>query len=62
VGQHLESSHLSQKRGLGNASGLLGAGGSVGAAITQAIFFTPASLTIAEGFKWMGINIFQGTS
>lgn len=50
------------KRGLGSASGLVGAGGSVGAAVTQAIFFTPDSLTDAEGFKWMGVMVICVTS
>ena len=37
------------RRGLGVATGLIGAGGNTGSAITQAIFFTSASMTIAEG-------------
>lgn len=43
------------RRGLGVASGLIGAGGNTGAAVTQAIFFTSNSMTLAEGFKWMGV-------
>ena len=50
------------KRGLGSASGMVGAGGNTGAAITQAIFFTSASMTTAEGFKWMGVMIISVTS
>lgn len=50
------------KRGLGSASGMVGAGGNTGAAITQAIFFTSASMTTAEGFKWMGVMIICVTS
>ncbi len=50
------------KRGLGNASGLVGAGGNTGGAITQAIFFTSASMTTAEGFLWMGVMIMAVTS
>ena len=45
------------KRGMGQVSGLVGAGGNAGAAVTQAIFFTPASLSVADGFKWMGVMI-----
>lgn len=45
------------RRGLGVASGLIGAGGNAGSAVTQAIFFTSASMTLAEGFKWMGVMI-----
>lgn len=37
------------RRGLGVATGLIGAGGNTGSAITQAIFFTSASMTVAEG-------------
>jgi len=50
------------KRGLGNASGLVGAGGNTGGAITQAIFFTSASMTTAQGFLWMGVMIMAVTS
>lgn len=42
------------RRGLGVATGLIGAGGNVGSAVTQAIFFTGVNMTVAEGFKWMG--------
>jgi NNP family nitrate/nitrite transporter-like MFS transporter len=50
------------KRGLGSASGMVGAGGNTGSAITQAIFFTSASMTTAEGFKWMGVMIIAVTT
>lgn len=50
------------RRGLGVATGLIGAGGNTGSAITQAIFFTSASMTIAEGFKWMGVMILAVTA
>ena len=43
------------RRGLGVASGLIGAGGNTGSAVTQAIFFTANGMTLAEGFKWMGV-------
>ncbi|GAB4819716.1 hypothetical protein N2152v2_006762 [Parachlorella kessleri] len=45
------------RRGLGVATGLIGAGGNSGSAITQAIFFTSASMTEQEGFRWMGVMI-----
>jgi hypothetical protein len=34
--------------------GFVGAGGNTGGAITQAIFFTPASLEPYDSFKWLG--------
>jgi NNP family nitrate/nitrite transporter-like MFS transporter len=43
------------RRGLGAAYGIIGSGGNVGAAITQALFFTSTGMTIAEGFRWMGV-------
>lgn len=45
------------RRGLGAASGFVGAGGNTGSAVTQAIFFTDSSLTTAEGWKWMGVMV-----
>ncbi len=33
------------------------AAGNSGSAITQAIFFTSASMTEQEGFRWMGVMI-----
>lgn len=50
------------RRGLGAASGFVGAGGNAGGAITQAIFFTSASMTAAEGFQWMGVMILAVTA
>lgn len=44
------------RRGLGVATGLIGSGGNAGSAITQALFFT-SSMSLAEGFKWMGVMI-----
>ena len=41
------------RRGLGVASGLIGAGGNAGSAVTQALFFTGTNMSTAEGFKWM---------
>lgn len=45
------------RRSLGVVSGFVGAGGNAGAAITQAIFFTPQNLPVYDGFKWMGIMV-----
>lgn len=45
------------RRALGIVCGFVGAGGNAGAAITQAIFFTPTTFTIQEGFKWMGVMV-----
>ena len=45
------------RRALGVVSGFVGAGGNAGSSITQAAFFTPDSLTTAEGIKWMGVTI-----
>ena len=42
------------RRGLGVALGLIGSGGNAGSSITQAAFFTSTSMTVAEGFQWMG--------
>jgi NNP family nitrate/nitrite transporter-like MFS transporter len=42
------------RRGLGAAYGIIGSGGNVGAAVTQALFFTSTGMTLAEGFRWMG--------
>lgn len=50
------------RRSLGVVSGLVGSGGNVGAAITQAIFFTSSSLTIAEGWLWMGVMVLVVTT
>lgn len=49
------------RRGLGVATGLIGAGGNAGSAVTQALFFTGAGMTTAEGFKWMGVMILAVT-
>ena len=49
------------RRGLGVATGLIGSGGNAGAAVTQAIFFTATSMSLAEGFKWMGVMILAVT-
>lgn len=46
---------------MGVATGLIGAGGNAGAAITTAIFFTPNSISDREGFRWMGVYILIGT-
>merc|ERR1712216_1020774 len=45
------------RRALGVVAGFVGAGGNAGSSITQAAFFTPDSLTTAEGIKWMGVTI-----
>jgi NNP family nitrate/nitrite transporter-like MFS transporter len=45
------------RRGLGVVTGLIGSGGNAGSAITQAAFFTATTMTIAEGFQWMGVMI-----
>lgn len=50
------------KRGLGVASGLIGAGGNAGSAVTQAIFFTSGSMTTPEGWKWMGVMVMAVTA
>lgn len=42
-------------RALGIVCGMVGAGGNAGSAIAQAIFFTPATLSVPDAFKWMGI-------
>ena len=41
------------RRGLGVATGLIGAGGNAGSAITQAAFFTSSAMSLSEGFQWM---------
>lgn len=43
------------KRSTGLVSGVVGAGGNVGGAVTQAIFFTYTGLSTAQGFQWMGV-------
>jgi NNP family nitrate/nitrite transporter-like MFS transporter len=50
------------RRGLGVATGLIGAGGNTGSAITQALFFTGTSMTTVEGFKWMGVMMLAVTA
>ncbi|KAI3430842.1 hypothetical protein D9Q98_009253 [Chlorella vulgaris] len=50
------------RRGLGVATGLIGAGGNAGSAVTQALFFTGANMTVAEGFLWMGVMILAVTA
>jgi len=50
------------KRGLGVASGFVGAGGNTGSAVTQAIFFTSGAMTTAEGWKWMGVMVMGVTT
>lgn len=45
------------RRGLGTASGFIGAGGNAGSAVTQAIFFTSGDFSTAEGWKWMGVMV-----
>lgn len=50
------------RRGLGVATGLIGSGGNAGSAITQALFFTATSMTLAEGFQWMGVMILAITA
>jgi NNP family nitrate/nitrite transporter-like MFS transporter len=43
------------QRALGVVCGMVGAGGNAGSAIAQAIFFTPAVLSVQDAFKWMGV-------
>lgn len=43
------------KRSTGLVSGFVGSGGNVGGAVTQAIFFTYANLSVPQGFFWMGV-------
>jgi len=42
------------KRSTGLVSGFVGAGGNAGGAITQAIFFTYATMPMDKAFVWMG--------
>ena len=50
------------RRGLGGVSGIVAAGGSIGGAVSQALFFTPQFMTDEEGFLWMGVMIICGSS
>jgi NNP family nitrate/nitrite transporter-like MFS transporter len=43
------------KRSTGLVSGFVGAGGNAGGAITQAVFFTYATLPTDKAFIWMGV-------
>ncbi|GBF96772.1 nitrate transporter [Raphidocelis subcapitata] len=43
------------KRSTGLVSGFVGAGGNAGGAVTQAIFFTYATLPMDKAFVWMGV-------
>jgi NNP family nitrate/nitrite transporter-like MFS transporter len=43
------------KRSTGLVSGFVGAGGNAGGAITQAVFFTYASMPMDKAFVWMGV-------
>lgn len=45
------------RRSLGIVAGMTGAGGNVGAAITQALFFTTGAYSTDLGFVYMGIMI-----
>ena len=45
------------RRSLGIVSGMTGAGGNAGAAITQALFFTTGAYPTDLGFVYMGIMI-----
>jgi MFS transporter, NNP family, nitrate/nitrite transporter len=45
------------RRALGVVCGLVGAGGNAGSAITQAAFFTSASMSTTDGFIWMGVLV-----
>lgn len=56
-GLHFGINPFISKRSYGLVSGLVGAGGNAGSAVTQAIFFTAAPLTVQQGFVWMGVMI-----
>jgi NNP family nitrate/nitrite transporter-like MFS transporter len=43
------------KRSTGLVSGFVGSGGNVGGAVTQAIFFTYSTMSVPQGFVWMGV-------
>jgi NNP family nitrate/nitrite transporter-like MFS transporter len=43
------------RRSLGLICGCVGAGGSLGGAVTQAAFFTAGSIAIYDSYKWMGV-------
>lgn len=43
------------RRSLGLICGLVGAGGNLGGAVTQAAFFTTGSIQTYESYRWMGV-------
>ncbi|WIA21146.1 hypothetical protein OEZ85_005456 [Tetradesmus obliquus] len=45
------------KRSTGTVTGIVAAGGSLGSAVTQAVFFSYFDFSAYEGFYWMGTSV-----